>query len=56
MKPFKKGMMAFKDGELGNPYTMGTQRHKDWELGFNKAYFRNLERVKQREQASKNKA
>ena len=29
---------------------------KDWELGFNREYFKNLERVRKREQTNQNKA
>ena len=49
MKPYEKGFDAFKKGNLGNPYPINTKQHKDWEFGFNKAYFKNLEFVKQRE-------
>lgn len=53
MKPFKRGMEAFRTGALGNPYNVDTQRHRDWELGFNKAYFAQLKRVQKREKNSK---
>jgi len=49
MKPYEKGFDAFKKGNLGNPYPINTKQHRDWEFGFNKAYFKNLEFVKQRE-------
>lgn len=42
-------MEAFKKGDLVNPYPENTTRHRDWQFGFNKAYFFNLEKVKQRE-------
>lgn len=45
MKPFEQGWQAFKKGNLGNPYETNTQQHRDWEFGFNKAYFSNLERL-----------
>ena len=45
MKPFEQGWQAFKKGDLGNPYEVNTQPHRDWEFGFNKAYFSNLERI-----------
>lgn len=45
MKPFDEGFQAFKRGNLGNPYPVNTPRNRDWELGFNKAYFTNLERL-----------
>lgn len=39
MKPFKVGLKAFKTGDLGNPYPPDTEDHREFELGFNKAYF-----------------
>lgn len=42
MKPFDRGVLDFKRGQVTNPFNLGTQRHKDWESGFNKAYFENL--------------
>ena len=51
MKPFNEGIKAFKEGRLGNPYKENTKDYRDWEFGFNKAYFSNLERVKDREQS-----
>tara|TARA_R100001460_G_scaffold44205_12_gene80897 strand:+ start:2963 stop:3175 length:213 start_codon:yes stop_codon:yes gene_type:complete len=53
MKPYDAGMKAFKTGKLGNPYAMNTKQNRDWELGFNKAYFFNLEKVKLHEQKFK---
>ena len=34
-----KGYKAFWRGNLINPYNIGTYRNKEWERGFNKAYF-----------------
>jgi hypothetical protein len=48
MKPFNEGIKAFKEGRLGNPYRENTKDYRDWEFGFNKAYFSNLERVEPR--------
>lgn len=39
-------MLDFRKGNLENPFNEGTQRNKDWQFGFNKAYFANLEKVK----------
>jgi len=55
---FKAGMKAFRRPEKQgkhwfiqvNPHPEGTSKHKEWELGFNKAYFQNLARVQQHEQ------
>jgi len=48
MKPFNEGIKAFKEGRLGNPYKENTKDYRDWEFGFNKAYFANLERIQSR--------
>jgi|TARA_R110002012_G_scaffold287532_2_gene479930 hypothetical protein len=53
MKPYDEGMKAFKTGRLGNPYSKNTKQNRDWEMGFNKAYFYNLEKVKLNEQKFK---
>ena len=48
MKPIKQGGVAFKIFEKykkGNPYRDGTQAHRDWEFGFNQAYYSNLKKV-----------
>ena len=49
MKPFEEGKTAFRRGSLGNPYTLNTKNNRDWEYGFNIAYFKNLEKVKKNE-------
>jgi hypothetical protein len=49
MKPFDEGQRAFKRGNLVNPYNPETSRYRDWQFGFDRAYFDNLERVKERE-------
>ena len=41
-----KGYKAFWRGNLINPYNIGTYRNKEWERGFNKAYFEQLKKVK----------
>ena len=46
MKPYEEGLKAFREGDLGNPHKPSTKQGREWEMGFNKAYFRNLERVK----------
>ena len=50
MKPFQKGADCFNKGRLGNPYPPTTTDHRDWEYGFNRAYFINLKKVKEHEQ------
>ena len=53
-KVVQQGMNAFKVGVLTNPYNEGTNKHKQWEFGFNQAYFSNLRKVKEFEQKRKN--
>ena len=55
MSPREQGSMAFKEGQLSNPYhyRFKFRQHRDWQYGFNKAYFENLKRVKQREEINK---
>ena len=37
-----KGYRAFKRGRIINPYKKESSFYKEWERGFNKAYFENL--------------
>ena len=39
----EKGHRAFHRGKLTNPYKLNTSFHQEWQRGFNKAYFENLE-------------
>lgn len=43
--PFHRGLKDFTLGNISNPYTKDTQDNRDWEFGFNKSYFANLERL-----------
>jgi hypothetical protein len=38
----EKGYRAFHTGRIANPYKIATAFYKEWERGFNKAYFKNL--------------
>jgi hypothetical protein len=44
----EKGQRAFHRGKLVNPYKPNTSFYKEWERGFNKAYFENLKKIKDR--------
>lgn len=44
MNPFQMGLKAFREGEIGNPFKADTQDYRDYEFGFNKAYFANQKR------------
>ena len=56
--PFQQGELSFKGGRLNNPYHNRYKfwQHRDWELGFNRAYFKNLEKVKQNEKINEVRA
>jgi len=41
----EKGNNAFYRGKISNPYKINTAFYKEWERGFNKAYFKTLEKV-----------
>ena len=43
-KIVEEGMVGFKEN-LTNPYSYDTSRYKEWERGFNKGYFINLNKT-----------
>ena len=45
---FEEGQRAFYNGKLKNPYNVNNIRHKEWERGFNSAYFNNKKRRERR--------
>ena len=48
---FKKGYHAFQRGaKYTNPYRHNSMQYREWERGYNKAYFENLRKVKYEEQ------
>jgi hypothetical protein len=49
LKAFEEGRSAFLVGQVGNPYQINTNKYKEWERGWNREYFDNLEKVKQDE-------
>ncbi len=47
---FQMGYSAFKSGhKLSSPFSIHTMQHREWERGFNKAYYDQLKRVKEYE-------
>lgn len=40
-----EGRKAFATGKIENPYNPGTTNYRDWQFGFDRAYFENLERI-----------
>jgi len=53
---FDQGYTAFKRGKVWNPFHTDTMQHREWERGFNKAYFEQLERIKKYELGRRGKA
>jgi hypothetical protein len=45
---FKEGHYAFARGWLRNQYDEDSVKGKEWQRGWNKAYFDNLEEVKRK--------
>ena len=45
----EKGFRAFHTGRISNPYKVTTAFYKEWDRGFNKAYFENLKIIQSRE-------
>ena len=58
-RPFTIGFRVFRKGKLqpnskmlkGNPFYPNTVSFKEWERGFNVAYYRNLERLDEQSEA-----
>lgn len=48
-KVVQQGAQAFKRGVFGNPYNKDSNKHKQWEFGYNQEYFKNLDAVLERE-------
>ena len=44
---YQQGYYAFSRGWLGNQYNLTTMAGKEWQRGFDTAYFDNLSRNKQ---------
>lgn len=43
---YQQGYYAFSRGWLGNQYSPETTAGKEWQRGFDAAYFHNLDRIK----------
>ena len=46
---YRKGMDDFHKGRLSNPFHKDTMQYREWDRGFNKAYFDRLRKVKKYE-------
>ena len=63
-RPFTLGFRVFRKGQLepdtkmlmGNPFYPTTVSFKEWERGFNVAYYRNLERLDEQSEARSRKS
>ena len=52
---FEKGVLSFRKGKVRSPYPLNTMQHREWERGFNSAYFVNLKRVNKYEARGRGK-
>ena len=52
---YEKGVLSFRKGKVRSPYPLNTMQHREWERGFNSAYFVNLKRVKKYESRGRGK-
>jgi len=48
----EKGYKDFRQGRVVNPFPSDTMQYREWERGFNKAYFDQVKRVRDHEQAT----
>jgi hypothetical protein len=48
MSVFESGKLGFRKNEA-NPFGKNSHSHKEWERGYNAAYFENLKKVQERE-------
>lgn len=46
---FRKGAEDFQKGRLNSPFHQDTMQYREWNRGFNKAYFDRLKRVQKYE-------
>lgn len=44
-RQYEDGFWSFKHGVIVNPYNPATLQYREWQRGWNAAYFRNLERL-----------
>lgn len=49
---YEKGYSDFKGGRVTNPFPDDTMQYREWERGFNKAYYEQLKRIKEHEQTT----
>ena len=55
MKTNEKGYKDFYSGNIGNPYNNNTYRYKEWQRGFDKAYFEQQKKVRAYESRRRSK-
>lgn len=44
---FEQGFVAFRKGNMKCPYRLNSMQAREWQRGFNSAYFHNLDRLQQ---------
>ena len=53
---YTRGASDFKVGNIENPFHTHTMQYREWERGFNKAYFDKLKKVKHNEYRERSKS
>jgi len=48
----ERGYKDFRQGRISNPFPSDTMQYREWERGFNKAYFDQLRRIRDHEQVT----
>ena len=46
---YKRGVDDFHRGRVANPFHKDTMQYREWERGFNKAFFDNIKKVQKNE-------
>jgi len=55
MNNFEFGKKSFYKGNVNSPFNSNTHKDREWNRGFNRAYFDNLEKVKTNEYRRRSK-
>ena len=53
---YQQGYYAFKRGGQVNPFHSDTMQFREWNRGFNTAYYENVKRVKENESSRRSKS
>ena len=52
---YERGIKSFRKGKVKSPYPLNTMLHREWQRGFDFAYFVNLKRTKKYEARTRGK-